>query len=89
MSLSVKKMKAIAAILAINILEIEEQNENRTRKWWVKPFLAKRLKFDVELTLLTDLLVGDSKDFNNFIRITYDQFEYIHEKVRFKVIWKE
>ncbi|CAH1957562.1 unnamed protein product [Acanthoscelides obtectus] len=63
----------------------EKKKVTQNRSIWVEPHLQERHRVGIEQTLLTDLLAQDGNDFKNFIRMDYDTFMMLHDKVRLDI----
>ncbi|XP_036340050.1 putative nuclease HARBI1 isoform X2 [Rhagoletis pomonella] len=71
---ALKKLKNLQKI-------IEERRKRKKHKFWVNPFLAQRGLHDLEANLLKDILWEEGQDFNNFCRMSIDQFNEILSKI--------
>ncbi|CAH1966479.1 unnamed protein product [Acanthoscelides obtectus] len=85
-----KNKRAAVALILLNILKKrrEKKKVTQNRSIWVKPHLQERHRVGIEQTLLTDLLAQDGNDFKNFMRMDYDTFMMLQDKVSLVLCYK-
>ena len=70
-----KKILILKNLADLEKMDLEERKKKLKRKYWVNPFLAKRQLFNLEDTLLKDILWGEQNNFKNFMRLSLEQFK--------------
>lgn len=69
-------------ILAIVILMFYLKRKRHTKKRvWVRNWIARRATNDVTETLINEIRLEDAVAFNNFFRMSGNQFDYLLERV--------
>lgn len=75
-----------AACLLLLFDEDEEEKRNKCkRKYWVRPWIDKRLTrevYNVDKDLLPQLRIEDEECYKNFVRMTASDFDYLLRKVQ-------
>lgn len=70
-----KKVKIAAAIIIIN-QHLNIKRRNRKRRHWVTPMLKNRSVYS-GTNLISDMLIGNIGQFENFCRMSSDDFEIL------------
>lgn len=76
-----EQLEAIENILIIQKIEEIEKIGKRRKSCWVNPFLSKRHLNCLEDNLLKDLFCCERNEYQNFTRLSYEQFEEIFSLV--------
>lgn len=63
------------------IIAIKRNNENRTRRIWVRKWIQRRRNLGISNSLLRELAVEDLKSYCNFLRINENMFNILLDKV--------
>lgn len=82
--LIMSRKRRVAAAVIINYI-LKKRRKTRTRKCWVKEWIAKRGTQGAYSKLLVELRCEDSQYFKNFLRMSASDFQFLVEKVRPKI----
>ena len=77
-----QKRKQAAALSILLLLDENEKRPKRKRKVYVRDWIARRLERGVYHQLVRELEVEDRNAYQNFFRLSKEQFWFIVEKVR-------
>ncbi|XP_036320822.1 uncharacterized protein LOC118735273 isoform X2 [Rhagoletis pomonella] len=82
-----KHVRCIEALKHLEMLKqlYKEEEKRKKPRFWVNPFLRQRELHDLEANLLKNILWEDGTDFNNFCRMSIDQFNEVHSLVDTKI----
>ncbi|XP_017469447.1 PREDICTED: uncharacterized protein LOC108361357 isoform X2 [Rhagoletis zephyria] len=82
-----KHVRCIEALKHLEMLKqlYKEEEKRKKPRFWVNPFLMQRELHDLEANLLKNILWEDGTDFNNFCRMSIDQFNEVHSLVDTKI----
>ena len=85
-----KSVKREAARLGVNIVAQEliselnrliEKRRRAPRRWWVKPWVARRGRLGASSTILKEWRSEDSDQYRNHLRMTESQFTFLLERL--------
>ena len=74
-----------AIILAAIIRERQRANERRQRRWWVRPWLERRVLFGHYHTLMQELERESQGDFVNYLRMPPEMFQELLLRVSARI----
>lgn len=71
---------AVAAVIG-EIVKIKRKRNKKTKKIWVRKWIARRRTLGASGRLLNELAVEDPRSFLNFLRINEEMFNTLLNKV--------
>lgn len=82
------KICAVAAVIGEIINKIQRRKKRKTKKIWVRKWIARRITLGASERLLNELAVEDPKSFLNFLRMNEEMFNTLLNKVSIGLIPK-
>ena len=76
--MSEDELAAAAAVIIAVVAKQKNKKSNRAkRKYWVKPWLARRPQLGIYETLLLELRLEEERNYKNYLRMTTQNFDEI------------